>query len=177
MQIIFLDIDGVLNNYESCKKRKEYFDRYNIISSSIDEGAIRRLAKITNITRAKIVLTSWRRGDFADGVDNVKRDESKNLVKLFNKYHIEIIGVTRFIPKSEDEPSWRELEINHFLDIHPEIDTFVIIDDESLQLCSLQEFLVKTETLVGLQDEHVEKAIEILTSKKFDRRNRRLKNV
>ena len=169
MKVIFLDIDGVLNNYNSWRKRKEYYDTYKIIISSIDEECVRRLSEIVRITGAKIVLSSSWRGDWANGVNNLKLEESKQLQKLFDKYNIEIVGITPCLPKSnnpnERYTSWRENEIKYYLETHLEIDNYCVIDDEDFDLKSLQENLIKINSEYGIEDKHVEKAIQILNQK------------
>ena len=166
MKVIFLDIEGVLTNYASAERRYEVFQNYNIIISEIDESTVRRLAKIVCATGAKVVLTSSLRGDWARGIENIQLDSSKQLQRLFDKYNIEVVGVTPYIPKSnEDASSWREHEINYYLNKHKEIEGFCIIDDEIHFLHSLDEYVVKVDSDYGLQDEHVDQAIKILETK------------
>lgn len=169
MKVIFLDIDGVLNNHESWKRRKEYYDKYKISISSIDEELVKRLSEIIKITGAKVVLSSYWRWDWKDGISNIKLEESKYLQKLFNKYNIEIVGITPCLPKSnnpnEKYTSWRENEIKYYLVNYPEIESFCIIDDELFDLKSLERYLVKTNTEEGLQEEHIEEVVRILTQK------------
>lgn len=42
-----------------------------------------------------------------------------------------------------------------------------MIDDEIFDLQSLKDYLVLTDSEYGLQDEHIEKAIKILTKRKI----------
>lgn len=176
MKVVFLDIDGVLNNDESWRIRQEYIDKYHKPCSSIDELTVKRLSEIVNATKSKVVLSSYRRSDWKDGIENIKIWQSKELQKLFDKYNIEILGITPCIPRTNDPnekyTSWREYEINYYLDTHPEIDIFCVIDDEIKDLHTLEDYLVKTDTRYGLVDEDVPKAIEILTCKKLHRSNR-----
>ena len=177
MTIIFLDIEGVLTNYASAKRKWEFYQQHNTIISEIDEDSVRRLSEIVNATESKIVLTSTLRGDWANRVDNLQSEQSKQIQELFDKFHIEVVGVTPCIPKSTDSGeanlSWREYEIKHYLNTHSDIETFCIIDDEIWFLHSLKEHLVKTDREYGLQDEHVEKAIRILKQKVMQKERRK----
>lgn len=171
MQIIFLDIDGVLNNEESCQKRNEYYEKHKLFTSNIDEKTIKRLSEIVKNTGAKVVLSSSRRFDWKDGTDNIKLKNSKQLQQLFNKYDIEVIGITPNISKlnpcHREYNSWRETEIKLYLNQHPEIDNFCIIDDENFDLLTLKDNLIKTNGQYGLQDEHIEEAIKLLKKEKI----------
>jgi hypothetical protein len=104
MKIIFLDIDGVLN----CQKTTERFHGF----VSIDPKLVKRLNRILKETDAKIVLSStWR----------LFEDNKEILEKTGIKY----IDVT---------PSFHGLrgeEINDWLSKHPEVDRYVILDDDS----------------------------------------------
>lgn len=166
MKVIFLDVDGVLNSNEVFKKRYEYFQKHNVLLSVFDEALVERLSEIVSATGAKVVLSSGCRSDWKNGVDNLELERSKELQELFNKYGIEVVGITPCIPRTyqQDEKytSWRENEIKYYLDTHPDIECFCVIDDESFDLQSLEEYLVKTSKQYGLQEEHVEKAIKLL---------------
>lgn len=173
MLVLFLDIDGVINSEESYRVREEYHQKYNKWISPLDEEVIKRIAKIVSITGAKVVLSSTRRFDWKDGKENLEIDESKYLQSLFDKYGIEIIGITPKIAKSNDPKenytSWREYEINSYLNTHPEIEGFCIIDDEKTDLHSLEGNLIKINPNYGLTDEGVEQAIQILITQKKER--------
>lgn len=175
MLVLFLDIDGVINSEESYRVREEYHQKHNEWISPLDEEVVKRIAKIVSITGAKVVLSSTRRFDWKDGSENLEVDESKYLQSLFDKYDIEIIGITPKIAKSDDEheeyTSWREYEIISYLDTHPEIEGFCIIDDEKTDLHSLEDNLVKINSKCGLTDESVEQAIQILMTQKKERFN------
>ena len=175
MLVLFLDIDGVINSEESYRVREEYYQKYNEWISPLDEEVVKRIAKIVSLTGTKVVLSSTRRFDWKDGKENLEIAESKYLQSLFDKYNIEIIGITPKIAKSNDAheeyTSWREFEINAYLDSHPEITGFCIIDDEKTDLHSLEDNLVKINSKYGLTDESVEQAIQILMAQKKERHN------
>lgn len=166
MKVIFLDIDGVLTNLNWRKKRREIWLKDKVWVSEIDEEAVKLLKKIVSSTEAKIVLSSSWRNDWSNDVKDLKKERVIMLRALFDKYGIEVIGITPYIPRTENEDekyfSWRENEIKYYLNEHPEITSFCVIDDGCFDLQTLKEYLVKTETFIGLQSKHVEQAIDIL---------------
>lgn len=166
MDIIFLDVDGVLNSNKSFKKRYYNWKKNKIWIPRLDEENIKLLAKIIEETKAKIVLSSSWRGDFRNGIHNIKIEDSKELLKLFNKYYIEIVGVTPTLPRTNDKDeiytSWRENEIRYYLNTHTNINNFCVIDDERFDLETFKDYLVQTNKKEGLQERDVEKAIKIL---------------
>lgn len=111
MKAIFLDVDGVLNS-------DEYFDKIknlNIdgIQSEIDVEKIKLLNIAINETKVKIVLTSsWR-----------YTRNAQELRKLLSEYGIS----TDSTPFIQNE---RGLEIKQYLSEHPDVEDFVIVDDE-----------------------------------------------
>lgn len=112
MKVIFLDIDGVLNS-------DEYFEKttnLNIqgIESEIDVTKIELLKKAIDETGAKVVLSStWR---YLRKVQYLK--------ELLSHYGISITDSTPFLENK------RGLEIKQWLVNHPEVEDFVILDDE-----------------------------------------------
>lgn len=156
MKVIFLDVDGVLNNHQS----------------GIDADMMERLAKIVEKTDAKIVLSSsWK-----NGWNKEKVKWSYHYIylnKCLNEYGLEIYDR---IPNYHNLK--RQDEIKIWLKDHPEVTNFVILDDETTHLMDfVGKELVKTSKLpdgvmlksmdeaTGLQDEHVTKAIGILMKK------------
>lgn len=107
---IFLDVDGVLNT------------RRTVISSpdghiGVDDTRIRILARvIKKYSRGDIVLTSdWKNVRIGDDLDYLKG-------KLM-EYGLEISAMT------EDHWNNRGQGIQDYLKEHPEIDEYVILDD------------------------------------------------
>ncbi len=111
MKVIFLDVDGVLNS-------DEYFDKIknlNVdgIQSEIDVEKIKMLNMAINETGAKIVLTSsWR-----------YTRNAQELKKLLSEYGIPTDS-TPFIQNK------RGLEIKQYLLENPDVENFIIVDDE-----------------------------------------------
>ena len=154
MNIIFLDVDGVLN---SRNKLIEIYNKthkpHSGYSYPFDEKCLQNLQLLVKETNSKIVITStWRK-------DEVGR---KTLLKALNEYelHNKVIGYTPVLDKK------REIEIKQFLINLKEKPNFVILDDD-LDMGELIPFLIKTNGQVGLTYENVQEAIIKLSKTKI----------
>lgn len=173
MKVIFLDIDGVLNDRQTFQSRYEHHQSTGEWLLAIDETMVGRLANIVRKTSAEIVLSSsWRTGFSYDTCEPLG-EQAQGLVDILNKYGLSIYSRTG---RGKD----RTDEIEEWLRNHKDINSFVILDDDSYDL---QKFigkeLVKTSftasnemvkdmsDCTGLQDEHVIKAINILNKNEY----------
>ncbi len=182
--IIFLDIDGVLNDYNKwnllgwnivCFFKNQKLKNWYIKLTSpfgVHKRKVKRLAKIVKETNAKVVMSSsWRFGWWNTPYDKQFRDQ-KRLTDLLNKYNIKVIDIT---PRSSS--GRREEEISQWLIEHDDIvKRFVILDDERSDLERfVDSYLVQTSSVgkgqiimgykredTGLKNKHVKKAIAIL---------------
>lgn len=156
MKIIFLDIDGVLNSkaYDAQRNWNEQTD--------IDETRLPLVKKLAEETGAKIVLSStWR--EHWDKVPEKCDEDGVYINEAFAKFGLEIYDKTPDLGISANRPD----EIKAWLDSTKEtIEKFVIIDDYRYGWGSLSDNFVKTNPYfgLGLEEEHVQKAIEILIS-------------
>lgn len=159
MKVIFLDIDGVLNIIP------EEWDEYGAIFHKHFESNLR---KIIDNTNAKIVISStWR----FSGIKVMK--EMWKARKLSG----DIIGVTPYLLNKDDKLTSikRGYEIQDYLDNNPDIENYVIIDDDSDMLPSQIKNFVKTSENIdhpdcidigyGLTNICTEKVINILNNK------------
>ena len=143
MKIIFLDFNGILDTNENM----------NIINND----NLSRLKRIVESTGAKVVISSSiKTGYVLYGRMNILLKELIN--RLFDE-DIEVVGYTKVLGN-------REEEIIEYLGSHPEIDDYVILDDD-YEMPKLNEHLVKlpmqgSEGQQGLRDSDVEKAMNIL---------------
>ncbi len=137
MKIIFLDIDGVLN------------DAPTILGTGNDlptKAHLDCLKQIVDATGAKIVLSSsWR-------LYKSYRNDVKNALSEVGLNFID------FTEELED----RDKEIREWLNRHPEVESFVILDDEDVFATNLREQHVLTSFYEGLLSEHIPLAIEKL---------------
>ena len=154
MKIIFLDIDGVLN---SDKYDESRIDKNN--DNSIDLSRVELLASLVKSTDAKIVLTSSWRVEW-NKISALCGNYGKYINECFSKYGISVLDKTPFISyvgsRSKEVLSWI---VNHRSDV----ESFVILDDMDYGWGVLYSRVVVTNPQgYGLEEEHVEKAIELL---------------
>lgn len=146
--IIFLDIDGVLNTARC----------------SFDRDAVANLCKITDETEADIVISSsWK----LYGLDFVKSIwKEKNLPG-------QVIGLTPNTqsdqllagasPEELDNLPFKGYEIKEWLaENGREVKNYIIIDDENRFLPDQQSHFVQTDPESGISTDDAEKAIGIL---------------
>jgi len=170
--IIFLDIDGVLQphhqqdrfNHDMEKLREELaerfnnpdyleMDRYDLAAVYYDwhKDAVERLRTLCIDYKAEIVISSaWRRSS-----------PLYTLQCFFRIYdlHEYVVDVT---VQDSQAPLFRAGEVKQYVDTHPEIERFVIFDDqESRQFNSVYpDNFVHTRSWI--EEEHYERARQIL---------------
>lgn len=150
MKVIFLDFDGVINDVR---------DTSNLVVTEY----VFRLKKIVEITGAKIVVSSSRKNEFIG--ENVTHEESycyQNYELPLQSLGVEIFDYTPLV----DAPllERKEFEIEAYLQEHPEIEEYVILDDDMVMKKFL-EHQVFIEYSNGLLEEHINPAIAILNGK------------
>lgn len=140
-KVIFLDVDGVLNSWDTKTRNPLGY-------IGVDQIYCQRLRDIVAATGAKVVLSSaWRHTPSA-------------LPYLWDACGptVECIGETQYFPSRQ-----RGDEIASWLTEHPCVDRFVILDDRE-DMSSVQDHLVHTDESVGLTEENKKQAIEKLNS-------------
>lgn len=149
MKVIFLDIDGVLNNAETNSRTPSGF-------LGISYSLVNNLAAIVCATDARIVLTStWKKHWEADktdiGVDGAYLD------KRLREYGL------RIIDKTDDHLSDRGAGIKKWME-GKLIDSWVVLDDDIFFDYDLDiiNHLVLTDSAIGLTDKDARLAIRIL---------------
>jgi len=144
MKVLFLDVDGVLNGYNT---RQTVFGW-----TFVDDDKIENLKQIIDATGADIVLSStWR----------ICKDDPKEH-NLYNKLCDKLAEHGLFIMDVTPQlPGVRGVEIKAWLDAHPEYTEFVILDDDN-DMQPIGKYLVQTGLLKGLEQKHVDMAIKIL---------------
>lgn len=146
MKIIFLDIDGVLNS------RKCFEEKHFKGSVQICPELVQNLNRIIRETGAKIVVISTWRLEGLAGVTKVGR-----IVKSAG-VECEIAGVVpdTVFKRSDEISLWMGGDAaKHFSD-------YVIINDDDDFLPFQKQYLVRTDSSVGLSEKDSDRAIEIL---------------
>lgn len=161
MNVVFLDIDGVLNSnkwYSNRFKDPDYEGEGKLFHA--DDFDPHAIALLNELSDCKIVLsTSWR-FDYDATCDDLK----------FNGVKLEVIGATPYIPFMSDEEleyaafPTRGKEIKSWLE-HNKADHYVILDDENKSSFPypLSDHLVHTNAKIGLTEADIEMAKQILT--------------
>lgn len=154
VNVIALDIDGVLNNDFTAELTPNQF------FVGIDDYLVEKLSRIVNATNAEIILTStWKEDVLSNSV------EGNYLIQKLNKYNLDISFI------SEDDLIHRgSFLIKNLNKYYKENNyNYVILDDQVFdyyELNDVSNHLVLTKNRTGLTDEDVDLAIKILTTER-----------
>lgn len=168
MNYIFLDIDGVMNNrHDWMSKVDNKSEQFHGHRMFCDE-AWQLLSDTCKKVNAVVVLSSsWRTG-FTYGEDGkvvVTNSEcylSNKLLEYFNKYNINLVGITDKTCAPRGKQIMDYIKSN--LDSH---DKFIVIDDGYFDIkdyISESQF-IKTEFETGLLPEHCKRIIKYFKGK------------
>ena len=162
MKVLFLDIDGVLNNYDTLRKSFEeskFSSEKSALkdwTSMLDTDMVKRLNVIVEKTECLVVLSSsWRLGN------------SRSMVELFLRargFEGSLLSQTPSGDKVLNRKC-RGDEIQAWLSTqrYGEVSSFCILDDIP-NMGHLSDRLVLTDPKVGLTDDNVSSVISILSS-------------
>ena len=152
MNIIFLDIDGVLN----CGGTEDLAPSGCI---GVKDMMIRNLKKIIDDTGAKIVLTSTWKSEWSKGAD-YKSEDFKYLENRLREFNITIFDKTNDCIYNRGEG------IKKYLYYHPEITNWVVIDDIIFDDYDdeISKHFIHTDQCYGLTFKRALEAIEILNN-------------
>ena len=143
MNVIFLDINGVLDTNENM--------------DIIDHGNLSRLKQLIDMFDAKVVISSSLINTFY--LTGHYSKLLQGIIDTLLESGIDVVGIT-------PQGGSREEEIKMYIDNHPEISNYCILDDD-YDMESLKEHLVKLPTQMndgqkGFTQEYLDKAISIL---------------
>lgn len=154
MKIIFLDFDGVITTHST---------KWNI-----GLEYVKRIKKICDETGAKLVISSsWQRygkkeesreervKNWLDGI--LMKEYNGSIKKFFTEYTYDMSG--RFYGEFGNV---RGSDIKSWLTRNPDVDRYVIIDDEADMLDEQIFNFVQTDMSFGIQDREVKLCIDIL---------------
>jgi len=144
MIVFFLDVDGVLNNFDAVRAASAK----GTCIGALDDKCVERFARLARSYTHTIVLSSsWRHSPRSVAI----------LQERLGKFGLRVDS------KTDTLGPMRGDEIKRWLDVCGLQDPqFVIFDDDSDMLPEQLPFFVQTSMKTGLTDEHVSQAIEIL---------------
>lgn len=157
-KVIFLDVDGVLNCCDTEARSPMGF-------IGIGDRQMKCLKKVVDSTGAKIVLTSTWKSEW--DIDPKKCEEDgAYLNSVFREYGLSIRD------KTEDYVSDRGAGIVRYLKAHPEIASWVVLDDDifgDYDEYGIMPHLVHTSFgYDGLTDSLADQAIELLIANEME---------
>lgn len=152
MKVIFLDIDGVLNESDY---RKEMMSKGHI-SVVLQQEQLVLLKRIVDATEASIVLTSswrkfWRNNECVDSAGQI-------IVKALDEHDLFIIDKTPIIRAGS-----RSNEVEAWLKNKPYVSQYVILDDNDYSWSrKLRTHWIQCPAATGLTTHLAERAIDVL---------------
>lgn len=163
MKVLFLDFDGVLNSEKWFMDHQEEIRATSGLlwrhKSELDPACCACVEKIIEDTQCSIVVSSsWRIGM------SVRELRACLIEAGFPRIADAIIDRTPVFSEIDHEIDGRRAirgdEIKAWLDKHPEVTKFVVLDDGDDML--IEQPLVQTSWAVGITAAHVHRAREIL---------------
>ena len=156
MKVVFLDFDGVITTPDS---------HYKPMREKVE--LVRR---VLDATDSVIVLSSswrpyWKEDYTQEGIIQRIRVNPYYDISVETLFPY-IIGCTSRISNSirQNRVNPRGYEIESYLNEHPEIESYVIIDDDNIDSVSpdMSSQIVYTNHFDGITEEDADRAIEIL---------------
>lgn len=151
MNVVFLDIDGVLNSHAFSSIAQ---------SNGINAECVACLNRILRETGAKIVVSSaWRYMVLG------KAMTLTGFEYLLRTHGVKAESVIDITVGDEAIP-FRGAQVTEWLSRNKEVRSYVILDDlPAAEFSEHAEWLVTTDGAIGLTTTHADQAIEILTHK------------
>lgn len=171
--VIFLDIDGVMVPGDWI--RQFDVERVNELYVGVDEwkrdrknsrlpyprfspNCVAELNRVTEATGADLVISSVWRGRGLDTMRAICREQGVEAT-VVGRTGSESNGMTGYLRSK----AGRGTEIAHWLDQHPEVERFVILDDDH-DMGYLYDHLVHCDPQHGLTDFEANLVIDFLTT-------------
>ena len=155
MKILFLDMDGVMNNYRYNSYWCKMFGRG--VSDCIDPLCMLQLNRIIDVTGCDVVISSsWRRW-LRDGFDLAAFEMLLSTHGFCGK----VVGATSTRRVAAPGETERSKEIRQYLLDNPSITAYAVLDDDTEPI----ENFVHVNNDVGLSFQDAEKAIRLLLGK------------
>jgi len=162
MKALFLDVDGVLNSVDWMQQidGRNAWDQADG-GTQLDPAAVLRLERIVRETGALVVISSsWRKMYDPETIEGfLRRHGFTGKVIGETAHHIPM--EERTTEQQSSGKYQRGWEIKAWVDEHPEVTHFAILDDDS-DMDGVADHFVHTEYPHGLTDEHVRKVLDLL---------------
>jgi hypothetical protein len=168
-KIVFLDIDGVLNNVEwrdFARRTNDEVPRELRLSHWLDPKAVARLNRVLERTAAEVVLSSsWRQR----GLETIQhmlagagfRGKLIDCTPLPEHHDLGLFHRLDGGEERSENYLWpRGFEIQQWLNGNVMIGGIVILDSASM--AHLEPWQVRTSLRDGMLDEHIDRACEVL---------------
>ena len=167
MNIIFLDIDGVLNSEEFAERHYKETGKGLFMYDFLDPFAVDSMKKFLDKHPdiRLVISSSWRYGDVHNTVDFFRSNGMSPLADY-------VIGET---PRSYSMERGKEIQwfLEHIgtdvmgdfiIDNDIKIDRYVIVDDEDFDMLDFQKenHIVKIDRLYGITNDDYDKIEKIL---------------
>ena len=166
MNLIFLDIDGVLNSSSYAEKHYEETGKCLFMYDFVDPSRVELLLSFLNIHDGDVGLvisSSWRENTLNDTISFFKEHE---LVAPLAKY---IVGITPRLYNGVrgDEIDWflnsiERPEIEKFAIKSLDFDRFCIVDDDDDMLDYQFDNFIHVDDYVGLTESDIDEIEELL---------------
>jgi hypothetical protein len=147
MKVVFLDIDGVLNNRRSMEggwRPPEAPTAFH----TLDPDCVARMCRVVRFASAKVVVSStWR---------HIGLERVAACLERAGWVAPPIIG------RTPEMRGARGQEIAAWLDEHPEVTAYAIVDDNADMLPKQMPYLVQTVSAAGFTDADGRKLLAFL---------------
>ena len=147
LNILFLDFDGVLVSERNARKDLPREDEFGPL---FDEECVQLLRDChLDLHHVQVVITSTWRYQGLDAMQQmwVQRNMPLPLLDI-TPLHV----ADEALLNGADSATCRAIEIRAWLDAHPEVYKFAILDDESISDPRLVEHLIQTNPSIGLSE-------------------------
>jgi hypothetical protein len=142
-KIVFLDADGCINSNKWYRSTEYYSNLFK--DPDIDPHVIDLINQFTNETDVKIVISSsWKIDDYC--LERLDRAGLENIIDI----------TPNLIFSVPIEDYSRGMEIEYYLQEHPEIEKYLILDDQNDFFDYQQKNFLLIDYQVGLTEENIE---------------------